>query len=43
MMSITQTEALLFDPHAAWETSLHHRCTGKFTAGAGMRLALSLS
>lgn len=51
MMSITQTEAFLFDPHTAGEMSLYHCATraglvgaaGKFTVSASVCLAISLS
>lgn len=51
MMSITQTEALLCDPHTAGETTLYHCATcaglvgaaGKFTVIASVCLAISLS
>lgn len=51
MMSITQTEALLCDPHTASEPTLYHCATftglvgaaGKFTVSASICLAISLS
>lgn len=51
MMSITQTETLLCDPHTASETPLYHHAAHmglvgtarKFTAGVSVCLAISLA